>query len=439
MLAAAIALATVNTPALAQAIASPAPSPQPLPIPAEGAPWTGSEVDALSRDLTSLLRAPGLRGAHAGLLVLETRTGRILFEHNADDDFTPASTLKLVTGAAALKTLGRDFRFHTAVLASAAPQSGVLDGDLILRGNGDPLLRRADLQAAAAAIAASGLKSVTGSLVCDAGYFDGEPFREGWAWDDLTQYYAVAPSALTLGESNNSATVTAAPSNDAPLGQSVVPDPAIRACTVLRDALVAKGVDVPGQPLLGKSPPGATALWQHDGEPLSKLLADFWYPSDNLVGEVLAKTLGVAHAGIPGKTAAGIAVEMDFLKSIGVNASTVAIVDGSGLSRYNAVTPRALVQILQYEWNSPNRQTVLDALPVAASRGSMRNDFAGTPAALRVYAKSGSMTNVANLAGYVSTRRHGAITFAFLLDDALGDDAAIAEARARVFSRLISD
>lgn len=432
------AFPALQTPGSQPAV-SPAPSPKPVPLTTAGAPWTAAELPALEHDLSAILRAPPLRGAHAGLLVLETGSGRVLYEHNADDDFTPASTLKLVTGATALQQLGRDFRFHTAILAGAVPENGVVSGDLILRGGGDPLLRRSDLQAAAASLVAGGLKAVTGSLICDASYFDDEPFREGWAWDDLTQYYGVAPSALTLGESNTSATVTAAASSDGPLGESVSPDPAIRAGTVLREALAGGGVTIADPPKTGLTPPGATVLWQHDGEPLTLLLADFWYPSDNLVGETLTKSLGIARAGLPGKTAPGIAVEIEFLKRIGVDPATVSVVDGSGLSRYNAVTPRALVKLLQYEWSSPNRDDVLNALPVSGSRGSLRKEFTAPDLARRIYAKSGSMTNVANLAGYLATNRHGSVTFALLLDNALGDDAGIDAVRSRVFARLIGD
>jgi D-alanyl-D-alanine carboxypeptidase/D-alanyl-D-alanine-endopeptidase (penicillin-binding protein 4) len=418
---------------------TPAPSPEPVPFTAATAAWSPAAVVALRHDLDAALQGPGLRGAHAGVLAIDPASGTVLYERNADDDFTPASTLKLFTGLTALERLGRDFRFHTAVLASAAPVDGAVNGDLILRGGGDPLLRRADLQAAAASIAASGVKSVTGSLLVDASYFDNEPFRQGWAWDDLTEYYAVAPNALTLGETNNSATVVAPPASDAPYGEFVAPDPAIRAGLVLRDALASHGIAIAAPPSAGTAPPGATVLWQHDGEPLSALLADFWYPSDNLVGEVLLKTLGIARSGLPGRSAPGIELEQAFLKAAGVDTSTVAIVDGSGLSRYNAVTPRSLVQMLRREWNSANRTTVIDALPVAGTRGDLRKRFVGTPAARRVYAKTGSMTNVTNMAGYVATKRHGAVIFAFLIDDALGDDDAIAAARARFFGRLIDD
>jgi D-alanyl-D-alanine carboxypeptidase/D-alanyl-D-alanine-endopeptidase (penicillin-binding protein 4) len=434
-----VALLALPPATIAAQPASPAPGISPVPFTAAAQPWTAASIGALRHDVDLELRAAALHGAHVGLLAVDTASGTVLYDHNADDDFTPASTLKLFTGVTALERLGRDFRFHTAVLASAAPVDGVVNGDLILRGGGDPLLRRADLQTAAATVASAGVKSITGSLIVDASYFDNEPFREGWAWDDLTEYYAVAPSALTLGESNNSATIVAPATNNAPYGESVSPDPAIRAGLVLRDALGAQGITIATSPVSGLTPAGATVLWQHDGEPLSALLADFWYPSDNLVGETLVKSIGIAHSGVPGKTAAGIAVELDYLKSIGINTATVVIVDGSGLSRYNAVTPRALVQVLLHEWASPNRDIVTGALPVAGVRGDLRKRFIGTTASRRVYAKTGSMTNVTNMAGFVATKSRGTVAFAFLMDDALGDDDGIAATRARIFARMIGE
>jgi serine-type D-Ala-D-Ala carboxypeptidase/endopeptidase (penicillin-binding protein 4) len=113
------------------------------------------------------------------------------------------------------------------------------------------------------------------------------------------------------------------------------------------------------------------------------------------------------------------------LRGAGIDPSTLAIVDGSGLSRYDAMTPRAYVTLLQADWNGPNHSTFLNALPQQAAGDG------------RLYAKSGSMTHVWNLAGFVMTRRHGPVTFAIMCDDFVGSMDALHAAESAIFSQLV--
>jgi D-alanyl-D-alanine carboxypeptidase/D-alanyl-D-alanine-endopeptidase (penicillin-binding protein 4) len=180
-------------------------------------------------------------------------------------------------------------------------------------------------------------------------------------------------------------------------------------------------------------------LWTHDSQPLGELIGPrFWIPSDNLFGELLLKEIGLVSGGKPGSTEKGIAYEKVWLKTLGVDLSTMTFADACGMSQYDRITPRDLVTILQHDWNGPNRQLVLDSLPVGGARGTIEG-IAGTPAAGRVFAKTGSMMHVRGLAGYLATRRHGAVTFAFNVDDWNGDYSALAALRAQVLSRIVAD
>jgi PBP4 family serine-type D-alanyl-D-alanine carboxypeptidase len=182
-----------------------------------------------------------------------------------------------------------------------------------------------------------------------------------------------------------------------------------------------------------------TTLFSHASEKLPALLADFWYPSDNLMGELFLKTLGVLKSGAPGTDEHGAAVERDYLKSIHVDPATVTIADGSGLSQYDRITPRDLLAILQSDWNGPYRNIVLDALPVAGVRGTSKSAYLGTPAEKHVFAKTGSISHVRSISGYLRTRRHGAVTFSFMTDDWMEELGDLAKLRADLFSRIITD
>ena len=223
--------------------------------------------------------------------------------------------------------------------------------------------------------------------------------------------------------------------------------PEVLALRYFDDALMRRGVTVlPSLPSAGPIPdvvdapftpaPTTGVVWQHDGEPLRALLGDMWLPSDNLIAEELLREIDVAANARAGTLAGGTALERMWLRAIGVDPATVTLADGSGLSQYDRFTPRALVAILLHDWRGPNRATVLAALPVAGVRGDLRGAMKGTPAEGHVIAKTGSMSHVRGLAGYVTTRTRGTLVFALSIDDWIGTDADMAALRAAFCSRL---
>src|SRR5579883_139140 len=460
-----------------------------------GAQWTKSQVTALRATIGRLLTAKTLQGAQIGLLLIDTDRSTVLDELAADQEFMPASNFKLLTGSAALAQLPPAFSYSTSLLSDAPIESGIIRGNLYLRGGGDALLRAADLEAAATALYQQGLRTVTGSIVADSSYFDDQRLGLGWSWDDLPYYYAPAVSALELEDGvvhvfmtpaaaagqpvqlriepqstaftiENRLTTGFAGSKDTsdivrpwnspstivltgsyPLGAKEsgdlmpsVPDPPAYAGNVLARALADRGIHVENVQS-GTSPANAAVLWSHASETLPELLADFWSPSDNLMGEELLKALGVAHSGAPGTDANGILAEQQFLRSIGVDPATVSITDGSGLSQYDRITPRDLCAILQYDWHAPHRDMVLNALPVAGVRGTLKDSYVGTPDRKNVFAKTGSISHVRTISGFVQTRTHGPVTFSLLVNQWMGEDdpngaQALAHVRGAFFSLL---
>lgn len=462
-------------------------SPYPWP-PSAGAPWTTAQIGNLHKEIDAILRRPVLRGAHIGLLILQTGNGSVLYSRNGDDEFMPASNFKLLVGSAALAKLGPAFTLKTSITENAR--------DLYLIGGGDVLLSAKDLDSAAVAVAAGGVTQV-GNIVTDSSFLDSQAYGYGWSWDDFPYYYAPVVGALGLEDNiihiymrpgaavgdpvqlriepatsavriDNRMTTGPVNSKDTsdisrslddfktitltgsyPLGekesgdiQPAVPDPAAYAGDVLMRALRAHGVAVEGAVTPGFSPAHSNVLWTHASEPLAELLQDFWWPSDNLIGEILLKTLGANNGGPPGNYERGIAAENAYLKSIGLEPATVSITDGSGLSHYDHITPRDLVTILQSDWNSANRNVVIDALPLAGVRGSLKSSYLKSPAEKNVFAKTGSISHVRTISGFIRTRHHGAVTFSFMLDDYMDDDPAaagkLAQLRGDLFSRIVA-
>ncbi len=465
------------------------------PVPG-GVGWSSLQLTSLQRSIDALLEAPTLRGAHVGLFARDTTRGTILYAQNVDRDFMPASNFKLLVGSAALERLGPTFAYMTTVTMDAARHGGAIAGNVYLRGGGDALLTANDLRVAAASLAAEGITRIDGALVTDAAHFDLQRYGFGWSWDDLPYYYAPVVSALELEDGVVHAYMTPGPAAGTPVALRItpqsaafnlanrlttglkgskdtseivrpwneplgielrgsyplgagesgdlspsVPDPESYAGDVFVQMLAAEHIAVVGGVHAGRMPAATTPLWSHASEAMPQLLADCWYPSDNLMAELLLKELGVAQAGEPGTDAAGRVVEEQYLRSIGIRPSTLTIADGSGLSQYDRITPRALVAILQADWNGPYRDIVLDALPVAGVRGTLKTSYRGTPAERTVFAKTGSISHVRTISGFVQSHTHGPVTFSLLINEWIDEDrpgasAALANVRARIFSLL---
>ncbi|MHB2017108.1 MAG: D-alanyl-D-alanine carboxypeptidase/D-alanyl-D-alanine endopeptidase [Candidatus Xenobia bacterium] len=384
-------------------------------------------------------REPGLAVAHWGLNVAPADGGAVLYEHDADGLFTPASNLKLITAATAWRLLGPDYRFETDLLRAGR--------DLILQGHGDPSLSLLDLQEMVAHLPLQGL---SGDVLVDDYAFDDERLGPGWAWDDIPSDYSAEIDALSL--SRNVVHLSGDPlviqpdcgyvhvtrsvgtevdatramgSNDihvvAPADAAwkldvTVHDPALYAGTVLRSLLPLQGTV-----RRVHTPQDAVLVYCHHSPALPELLSWMLKTSDNLYAEQLLKTIG------NGTRAAGLAQE-DL-------PGPHRIVDGSGLSRYNDVSPRQLMTVLQQSYaNSP----LLQALPVAGVDGTLRNRFTQDGLQGRLFAKTGSMTGVSTLSGILVAQNGQRYAFSWMCNGYVVPDSAIERVEERIIEALDS-
>jgi D-alanyl-D-alanine carboxypeptidase/D-alanyl-D-alanine-endopeptidase (penicillin-binding protein 4) len=177
-------------------------------VPAQG-PKPPTTLAELQQRLTEYVSQSKYAAALWGVKVVSLDTGKTLFEYNAQKLFSPASNSKLYTVALALERLGPEYRIKTSLYAAAKPtRDGVLEGDLIVFGRGDPTinarLHEGDivkaLEPLAAALTNAGVKRIAGDLVGDQSFFRGPEFGSGWVWDDLENYYGAEVSALTIND-----------------------------------------------------------------------------------------------------------------------------------------------------------------------------------------------------------------------------------------------
>ncbi|MEU4745087.1 D-alanyl-D-alanine carboxypeptidase/D-alanyl-D-alanine-endopeptidase, partial [Actinosynnema sp. NPDC023658] len=420
-------------------------------------------------------------GAAVGLVVRPAETGAVLFDERGDRRGQPASNGKLLSSAAALDILGPDHRFSTTVSATGRVRAGVLTGDLHLRGTGDPTMLAADYDALAAEVAASGVRLVTGRLLADDTWFDSVRLGTGWAWDDEPYYYNGQISALTVspdtdydagsiivrvapGAQGAPATVTTEPPTGyVTIDNTAVTGPAGSASTVsverrhgsnvidvrgaipaggaveaewstvweptglvtalFSDALTRHGVHVLRGTGTGATPAEARVLAEHLSMPLAQLMVPFLKLSNNMHAEILVKTAGRAVFG-EGSWDAGLRAMTAKLGEFGVDAAALSLRDGSGLSRMDQVAPEQVASLLLAARGKPWFRTWYDALPVAGASdrmvgGTLRNRMRGTPAAGNVRAKTGSLTGVSALSGYVTTADGTPLVFAMFSNNTL--------------------
>ncbi|MDX6478842.1 MAG: hypothetical protein QOG29_1429, partial [Gaiellaceae bacterium] len=288
-----------------------------------------------------------------------------------------------------LTTLGPSFRIDTEVLGEGQLEGTVWNGDLVLRGYGDPSLSSADLRVLAQQVRAQGIRRVSGSIRGDETYFDARRTVSGWK---ASFYGDESPpiSALVVDR-------------DRPFGV-LASQPALAAATAFRKTLKAAGVTVTGSPTVGSVADFSVPLASVSSPTLATLIRYMDRESDNFTAEMLLKTLGAAQSD-RGTSAAGAVVVTTALSDAGIPLAGVRIVDGSGLSRLDRLTAGALVGILQASWADPDiRPYVIAALPVAGVNGTLEDRMRRAPARGNVLAKTGTTSDASALSGYVKSR-----------------------------------
>jgi D-alanyl-D-alanine carboxypeptidase/D-alanyl-D-alanine-endopeptidase (penicillin-binding protein 4) len=430
-------------------------------------PAQAAKDPGLVRKINSVMADPRVQRAKSSAVVLDATTGERLYSRNGVVPRIPASNTKILTAAAALETLGEDFTFHTDVFRRNTVVRGVLDGQLYLKGYGDPTTRQSDFAALARQVKAAGITKVTGRLVVDSSYFDDVRYNPGWSKGYAHDYYAGEISALTVapnadldsgtviiryapGRAGQRAKITTIPAAAAayvrianktttsargssttfsayrrhgsntitvrgrvPAGrgpgyrQITVHKPELYAGAVFRAELAKQKVTVVGSTMIGSTPTTNRKRIARDRSmTLARLLVPFMKLSNNMHAEALTKTMGRVESG-SGSWPAGLAVTRSYLRRIHVPMQDVSLTDGSGLTRRNRLTGRALTKLLHKARQEPWFDSFYRSFPVAGNRqrlvgGTLRNRMVHSRAAGNARGKTGTLSGVTALSGYVT-------------------------------------
>lgn len=457
-----------------------------LLLPAMGA---GQSTEELGRDLGDLFDAYRWGDAKWGALVVSLDSGDTIFALAPDDPLAPASNVKLITSAAALHVLGPDFRFRTWVLSDADIDHGVLLGDLVIYGTGDPGIsdrfyssKEEVFQRLADQLEAAGIHTVAGDLVADASYFDGPLRDEDWDRRDLNEHFTAGISALSYNENVVSFRIRPSEPGEPPLVETVPPHSALvventaetvtgqarprlailrddplepvrivgrmrvgardvwRQMTVavpadfvaasFRATLEERGILIEGEnrslvrgdfsslpqlsaPALGRR--GPRVLATHESRPLIDYLHVVNKQSNNLLAELIFRTVGRVVEGEGSPTAAARAVRRT-LHAIGVDTVGLVQRDGSGLSGENRIAASAFVQTLEAMGDGPLWNEFWSTLPRAGTRYELGRMYR-TAAADNLRAKTGTIRGVSALSGMVRSQDGERLAFSLIVNE----------------------
>jgi serine-type D-Ala-D-Ala carboxypeptidase/endopeptidase (penicillin-binding protein 4) len=350
---------------------------------------TVAKIASLSRSI----------GGASGLWAYDTTTDVVLASRRASGKRTPASVEKLLTSATALDRAGPEAEIHTSAAVTGTVSAGVLTGDLYVQGHGDPSLGYAGLGRLARAVQRAGIQEITGRVYGDESYFDSR--RGGPASGFATSGWVGPLSALAFNEGLMR-----------PYGRGFQRDPPNFVAARMQAKLESVGVAVDGGSGSGVAPTGAQVIATVWSPQLDALVRHMNTVSDNYYAEILIKALGAAY-GTGGTTERGAAVVRAFESELGISSR---VVDGSGLSRGNAVSPRMIGRLLVRAPREPWFGAFYSSLPLAGVTGTLKKRMRGTAAAGRCRAKTGTLIDVSALAGYCRSRSGHRIAFAILMN-----------------------
>jgi len=430
---------------------------------------------ALKKAVDQILDRPAFAAAFWAAEVRSLKTGRVLYERNAGKNMTPASTMKLVTTAAALDAFAPDYRIRTTLESvGRLDAKGRILGDVYLVGRGDPLLSakgsdgRTAFDSFADTLLAAGVRRIEGRLVGYEGLFK-DRRAEDWEWSDLVWCYGAEVSALAWND--NCATLEVAAGERAgepvvvdrtrsryyslvsdattsptgtksdltlvrelgtnairlsgtqPIGaeseklEVALEDPARFATSVLAELLETRGIQVSGGVATSSAPlpAGVRELAAHDSPPLAEIVKGVNKPSNNLHAEMLRRLLGARVKG-EGSLAASLETVRDFATRVGAPGLASSLRDGSGLSRTNLLRPHDIVELLLAMNRHPHAAAFRDSLPIAGIDGTLEHRLRGTAAERRVQAKTGTLRQTNALAGYATNKAGDRFVFSIVLN-----------------------
>jgi len=429
--------------------------------------YTASSIyadNSYSDKFYKIIPAKARNNGKLGVVVKSLIKNEKIFEYNSNKLFIPASNQKVIVSTVALALLKSDFEFKTEFYIGGENKDGVLHGGLYIKGYGDPTITTQTLNIIAYQFRKKGIRYIKGDIILDDSYFDDLRYPMGWKDEWRDDFYSPPISAISLNYNNievvvspsknkkkvivrsepssagvkilNSAKISKKTKNIraywAEGGNEIVVsgylpyknkearlklpvrNPNKYFGNVFKDKLKSHNIKFSGEIKSSRVPRWANLFYTHRSEKLDSIINEYNKNSVNLIGENIIKTLGADYYGAPGTWDKGRKLISLYLDKIGIK-NGYRIIDGSGLSLLNRISPNAMIAVLEYAFQ--NKSIGLDfitSLPVAGIDGTLKKRFKNSEVKGRIVAKTGYLKNVRALSGYVFTNSGDVLVFSIL-------------------------
>ena len=365
------------------------------PVCADSLPYP----ENLRQRLDALLQSRLLQRTQLGLMVWDLTADSCVYRYQERQTLRPASTMKLLTAITAIDRLGGDYQLRTRLCYTGTISNGTLNGTLYCVGGMDPMFTTDDLTAFVESLRRQGVDTIRGRIVADRSFKEPELLGEGWCWDDdnptlsplLVDKKADFISVFTAKLKRAGITVVGNASKRSEVGnasmRSVVGNASQRSAQLI-------------------------ALRCHS---LSEVLLTMMKESDNLFAESVFYNVEATSGNLPARATDATRQERALIERCGLDASPYRLADGSGLSLYNYLSAELEVALLRYAYQHEDiYNTLIPSLPIAGSDGTLKKRMKGTPAENNVQAKTGTLTGVIALAGYLTAANGHRLCFSII-------------------------
>ncbi|MGP4108765.1 D-alanyl-D-alanine carboxypeptidase/D-alanyl-D-alanine endopeptidase [Virgibacillus sp. L01] len=442
---------------------------------------TTEERNTMAEQIENYIKnEPNLNGAITGISIRSASSGKKLYDHMGDIRLRPASNMKLLTAAAALAVLGENHTFSTEILTNGSINGGTLAGNLFVKGKGDPTLLPSDFDNFAKKLKESGVNLIKGDIVADDTWYDDVRLSPDLIWSDEHWYYGAQISALTAspdtdydagtvivkvspGNKGEKPDVTVSPGTNyievkntaltsepsveedltlkrvhgentitiegtIPVGSAAIKEwmtvwePTGYAMELFQQSLKKEEISWTGKVKMEAAPSDAEVLYSHKSMPLSEMLVPFMKLSNNTIAEILVKEMGKVIHG-EGSWEKGLEVIETELTKMGMNADSLMLRDGSGISHATLIPPNEISKLLYLVQNKNWYDSYLHSLPVAGKAdrmigGTLKNRMEDK----NVKAKTGTIYGVSTLSGLVESESGEKLIFSIMLNNLLDEE-----------------
>ncbi|MBI5730057.1 MAG: D-alanyl-D-alanine carboxypeptidase/D-alanyl-D-alanine-endopeptidase [Ignavibacteriales bacterium] len=424
--------------------------------------------------IDSLFYSDFFKSSQAGISVYDLTANKPLFQHNEKLLLRPASNQKILTTAAGYLFLGEDYKFKTSVYHTGEVKDSICNGDIYIVGGLDPDFSSHDLDSLVSKIKHYGIKEIRGNLYGDVSAMDSLFWGEGWMWDDDPEPYAAYLTSLNInknsvqivyepGEIGKEAVIELIPktnffqiknssltidtgkttiritrdwinrNNTIPVKGNItrtskrdtislnVFNPTFYFLNLMKESIEQNGISFNGKVDTLTLPIQAKKIFSFERN-IESVITNTNKASDNLSAEMILRTLALNSSNKPATAAKGIRLIDSLITLAGLNPKNYRLVDGSGLSNYNLISAELLSEILKYYYFKKTDlfPKLLSSFPISGVDGTLRNRMKESRVFKRVHGKTGTLSGVSNLSGYLESRNGHIIAFSILIQNFVG-------------------